>query len=166
MRSRGTAPSLLLALALAGAAGCTGEETYAPGAFVTTPMPGAAGAPGPYAPRAPDPGSVVVAFAQAQVGHPYCWGGTGPRCFDCSGLVMTAWRQVGVSLPRGADGFAGVVPEVPLDQVRPGDVVWWPGHVGLYVSNGWIIDAEGSRYGVVLRRPSPPRRAFRPLPAY
>ena len=157
MRSRTTARLLLLALALACVADCAGEQTFAPRAIVT---------PSPYVPRGPDPGSIVLAYAQAQVGHPYCWGGTGPRCFDCSGLVMMAWRQVGVSLPRSADAFPGAVPEVPLTQVRPGDVVWWPGHVGLYVDNGWIIDAEGSKYGVVERRPSPPRRAFRPLAAY
>ncbi len=157
MRSRGTVRSLLLAFALAGIASCAGEETFAPRAIVT---------PSPQRPRASDPGNVVLAYAQAQVGRPYCWGGTGPRCFDCSGLVMMAWRQVGVSLPRSADAFAGLVPEVPLTQVRPADVVWWPGHVGLYVDNGWIIDAEGAKYGVVERRPSAPRRAFRPLAAY
>ena len=108
-------------------------------------------------------GSAVVEFASAQVGHRYCWGGTGPSCFDCSGLVQRAWVSVGVRLPRTAGAMASALYEVPLDRVRPGDVLWWPGHVGIYAGHGWMVDAEDTRHGVVFRRPSrEPQRALRP----
>ena len=105
----------------------------------------------------------VVAWAASQVGHPYCWGGTGPRCFDCSGLAQRAWQQVGVQLPRSADDVARRLPSVPLDQVQPGDLLWWPGHVAIYAGNGWTVEALNAASGVVLRRAPRPRRAFRPI---
>ena len=107
-------------------------------------------------------GSTVVAFAAAQVGRPYCWGGTGPRCFDCSGLAQTAWRRAGVVLPRSADDIPRALPEVALTSVQPGDILWWPGHVGIYAGDGWSIEALNARSGVVRRKAPVPRRAFRP----
>jgi cell wall-associated NlpC family hydrolase len=105
----------------------------------------------------------AVIFAWQQVGKPYCWGGTGPGCFDCSGLVQSAWASVGVALPRTANAIASRLDEVPLQDVRSGDVLWWPGHVGLYAGYGWVIEALDARDGVV-RRPAKknPYRAFRP----
>jgi len=104
-----------------------------------------------------------VEFASEQVGRRYCWGGTGPYCFDCSGLVQRAWGSVGVHLPRTAGAMSSALDEVPLDHVRPGDVLWWPGHVGIYAGRGWMVDAEDTRHGVVLRRPTrEPHRALRP----
>jgi len=104
----------------------------------------------------------VVAFATAQVGKPYCWGGTGPSCFDCSGLAQTAWRRVGARIPRTTHDIADALPEVPVDEVRAGDILWWPGHVGIYAGNGWVVDALDSRHGVVRRPATDPYRAFRP----
>jgi cell wall-associated NlpC family hydrolase len=107
-------------------------------------------------------GWAVVEYGSVQVGRAYCWGGTGPQCFDCSGLVQRAWRSVGVRIPRTADRIASDLPEVPLSEVRAGDILWWPGHVGIYAGNGWMIDALDTAHGVV-RRPAPdPRRALRP----
>ncbi len=107
--------------------------------------------------------SAAVSFAAAQIGKRYCWGGTGPGCFDCSGLAQTAWRWAGVPVPRTSDRIALSLPEVPVEEVRPGDILWWPGHVGLYAGNGWMIDALDSRHGVVVRPAVDPYRAFRPL---
>ena len=104
----------------------------------------------------------VVAFATAQIGKPYCWGGTGPSCFDCSGLAQTAWRRVGARIPRTTHDIAESLPEVPVDEVRAGDILWWPGHVGIYAGNGWVVDARDSRHGVVRRPATDPYRAFRP----
>jgi cell wall-associated NlpC family hydrolase len=104
----------------------------------------------------------AVAFATSQIGKPYCWGGTGPRCFDCSGLAQTAWTRAGVRLPRTSEQIAESLREVPAADVRAGDILWWPGHVGLYVGNGWMVDALDSRHGVVRRPASDPYRAFRP----
>jgi peptidoglycan DL-endopeptidase CwlO len=104
----------------------------------------------------------VVQFASAQVGRPYCWGGTGPECFDCSGLVQRAWGMAGVRLPRTAGAMASALSEVPLEEVRAGDVLWWPGHVGIYAGHGWMVDALDTRHGVVRRAATDPPRALRP----
>lgn len=131
-------------------------------------------APSAWAPYAPAPASspppatshdartsAVIAFAEAQVGKRYCWGGTGPSCFDCSGLVQSAWRSGGVSLPRTSTAQGHVLPEVPPNQMRPGDILWWPTHVGLYIGNGEMIDAYHSGAGVVRRRAAMPARVLR-----
>jgi cell wall-associated NlpC family hydrolase len=104
----------------------------------------------------------VVAFAAAQLGHRYCWGGKGPDCFDCSGLVLRAWGSVGVPLPRTATAMGDVLADVPLGDVRAGDILWWPGHVGIYAGDGWAIEALDSRHGVVRRPAANPYRALRP----
>jgi cell wall-associated NlpC family hydrolase len=106
--------------------------------------------------------AAVVWYAAWQVGKQYCWGGSGPACFDCSGLVQQAWGSVGVHVPRTADEIARELPEVPIDAVRAGDILWWPGHVGIYAGNGWVIDALGAKWGVVRRPAKDPWRAFRP----
>ncbi len=117
--------------------------------------------------RSPEPPGTPQAwtamdFAWAQVGKRYCWGGTGPACFDCSGLVQRAWGAAGVRLPRTADAIASELPEVPLDRVQPGDILWWPGHVGLYAGGGWEVEALDRRHGVIRRPVARPHRAFRP----
>jgi len=107
-------------------------------------------------------GAAVARFAAAQVGKRYCWGGVGPTCFDCSGLVQRAWRSAGVPVPRTADRIASSLSEVPLSEVRTGDILWWPGHVGIYEGNGWMVDALDTPHGVVRRPAVDPRRALRP----
>lgn len=113
--------------------------------------------PPPY-----NPAATAIAFAEAQLGKRYCWGGTGPSCFDCSGLVQSAWRAAGARLPRTTDAQARALVSVPLSEVRPGDILWWShGHVGIYVGNGTIIDAYHSGSGVVRRRAPLPERVLR-----
>lgn len=112
-----------------------------------------------------DPSALAaIRFAEAQVGKRYCWGGTGPSCFDCSGLVQAAWRWAGVKLPRTSDAQGRALAEVPLEDARPGDILWWRGHVGLYVGGGEMIDAYHSRAGVVRRRATVPERVLRVTP--
>ena len=65
-------------------------------------------------------------------------------------------------VPRTADDIARELPEVRLDDVRAGDILWWPGHVGIYAGSGWVIDALGAKWGVVRRPAKDPHRAFRP----
>ncbi len=108
--------------------------------------------------------AAALGFAHAQVGKRYCWGGTGPDCFDCSGLVQAAWRQAGVKLPRTALAQGQALVDVPFEQMMPGDILWWPHHVGLYIGNGQMIDAYHSRAGVVRRRVTVPQRVLRVVP--
>jgi peptidoglycan DL-endopeptidase CwlO len=87
----------------------------------------------------------AVAFAYAQLGCPYVYGGTGP-CnlgYDCSGLVQAAWAAAGVAIPRDTYEQWAALPKVPLSDIEPGDLVYYndEGHVAMYVGDGYIIDA-------------------------
>lgn len=83
--------------------------------------------------------SGIVRTAQSKLGCPYKWGATGPYSFDCSGFTQYVYRKNGKSIPRtsGAQKSGGRV--IPISQARPGDIVWKPGHVGIYVGGGRVI---------------------------
>nr|WP_240394047.1 NlpC/P60 family protein [Corynebacterium lactis] len=93
--------------------------------------------------------SAAVDAAMAKLGAPYAWGAAGPSEFDCSGLMMWAYQQIGKSIPRTSQAqLAGGTP-VSRDQLQPGDIIgFYPGvtHVGMYIGNGQIIHA--SDYGI------------------
>lgn len=148
------APALGAVFILAGAS-CATPRSLERGELVARAQLG-------YEPPATAPGLLAIDFALGQVGKRYCWGGTGPSCFDCSGLAQAAWARAGVRLPRTADDMARALPEVAPQEVRAGDILWWPGHVGLYVGNGWVVEALDARHGVVMRPAATPHRALRP----
>lgn len=88
----------------------------------------------------------VIAYARAQLGKPYQWGGAGPASFDCSGLVMMAWAQAGIDFPHLAQDQYDLTAREPLSDLLPGDLVFFgtPSdvyHVGLYIGDGEMIDA-------------------------
>src|SRR3569833_1773777 len=86
----------------------------------------------------------AVKFAYRQVGKPYQWGGAGPRTYDCSGLVMAAWRKGGLRLPHRADlQHHTIRRKVGLKHLRPGDLVFFSGdhHVGIYVGRRHFLHA-------------------------
>lgn len=100
--------------------------------------------------------ATVLAFARAQLGVPYVWGGDGPADgggFDCSGLSQAAYRAAGIAIPRTAQAQYDFGPRVPPGQaLQPGDLVFFGpeeeagewmavGHVGIYIGNGEMIDA-------------------------
>ncbi len=96
--------------------------------------------------------SGIVGAAMAQLGKPYGWGSTGPDAFDCSGLMVYAYAQNGISIPRTSQAqLAGGTP-VPLDQLQPGDIIgYYPGvtHVGMYIGDGMVV--HSSDYGIPIQ---------------
>jgi len=87
----------------------------------------------------------AIAYAYAQVGCPYVYGGTGPCAdgFDCSGLTMMSWAAAGVSIPRTSYEQWDDLPHVSLNDVQPGDILVFfdAGHVALYVGDNKFIQA-------------------------
>ena len=94
---------------------------------------------------APPPGKYggVVGIAMQYLGTPYVYGGASPGGFDCSGLVMYVFAQVGVSLPHNAAAQYGYGMPVSQDQLQAGDLVFFNGlgHVGIYIGGGQFIHA-------------------------
>jgi peptidoglycan DL-endopeptidase CwlO len=94
--------------------------------------------------------ATAIAYAEQQLGKPYQWGGTGPDAFDCSGLVMMAYRAAGIDIARTSQAQWATEQRVPASEVEPGDLVFFvgadgtptsPGHVGLVIGNGKMIEA-------------------------
>jgi cell wall-associated NlpC family hydrolase len=85
----------------------------------------------------------VVGIAMQYLGVPYVWGGASPSGFDCSGLIMYAYAQIGVSLPHHAASQYAMGVAVSRDALQPGDLVFFNGlgHAGIYIGGGQFIHA-------------------------
>jgi peptidoglycan DL-endopeptidase CwlO len=101
--------------------------------------------------------AMAISFAEAQIGKPYLFGGTGPDAFDCSGLVMMAYRAAGVDIPRTSQQQWTWGPQVPAGQAEPGDLVFFagadgtptaPGHVGLVIGHDEMIEAYATGFPI------------------
>jgi cell wall-associated NlpC family hydrolase len=89
-------------------------------------------------------GVQALRAALSRVGDPYVWGAAGPSAFDCSGLVMWAYAQVGISLMHFTGDQWNEGEHISRDQLEPGDLVFFfsdISHVGMYVGNGLMVDA-------------------------
>jgi cell wall-associated NlpC family hydrolase len=110
--------------------------------------------------------NTVLAVARKQLGKPYRYGSVGPSSFDCSGFTRFVYAAAGVHLPHNSSAQYASTQHVSLDKLKPGDLVFFPHHVGLYIGHGQMIHApetgdhvriaplQGGLYG-----------AGRPLPA-
>lgn len=82
----------------------------------------------------------IIAAAYSQLGVPYVWGGTTPGVgLDCSGLTQYCYRQAGIMIPRNSEDQAAFGRKVPVSQATPGDILWRPGHVGIYIGEDRYI---------------------------
>ncbi len=98
-------------------------------------------------------GSTAAAYAAAQSGKPYVFGAAGPDAFDCSGLTMAAWLQVGVALPHAVSGQWAATSRVDSGSLIPGDLVFFYSdlhHVGMYIGNGMFVHAANPTDGVLV----------------
>ena len=110
--------------------------------------------------------ATAISFAEQQLGKPYLWGGTGPDAFDCSGLVMMAYRAAGINIARTSQDQWATEQQVPASQVQPGDLVFFagsdgtptsPGHVGLVIGNGKMIEAYATGFPIRVGQLRQPR---------
>lgn len=88
----------------------------------------------------------AVCYALKQIGDPYCWGGDGPGCFDCSGLVVAGYYSTGVSLPHYSGALRDRSRWVPRSEAWMGDIAYEPGHVALVLGKTadgkvWVVEA-------------------------
>lgn len=85
----------------------------------------------------------AIDFATAQLGKPYIYGGTGPKGYDCSGLVMKSFAAAGVSLPRVVGPQYAASRKISMSELQPGDIVFYGdmSHNGIYIGNGKVIHA-------------------------
>jgi cell wall-associated NlpC family hydrolase len=95
--------------------------------------------------------AVAVHFAMAQVGKPYVYGASGPGAYDCSGLTMASWGAAGVGLSHSSSAQFGEGTHISPSQLQPGDLVFYYhpiSHVGMYIGNGMIVNAENPSAGI------------------
>lgn len=91
----------------------------------------------------------VVDFACKFIGNPYVWGGTSlTNGADCSGFVQSVYAHFGVTLPRTSASQRAAGEGVPYEEVLPGDIICYDGHVGIYIGNGEIVNARNPETGI------------------
>lgn len=103
-------------------------------------------------PRGTSIALVAVQAALSRIGDPYVWGATGPSSFDCSGLMVWAYKQAGKTLPRSSEAQMASGRAVDRNDLQPGDlIIYYPDahHVGMYVGDGYVIHA--STFGVPVK---------------
>ena len=101
-------------------------------------------------------GQTVASFAQRFVGNPYVWGGTSlTKGADCSGFVLSVFRNYGISLPHSSRAQANCGTKISLSELKPGDLVFYGNrsginHVAIYVGGGQVVHASNPRVGITI----------------
>jgi cell wall-associated NlpC family hydrolase len=122
----------------------------------------------PYKPQQPK--NDVVALSKVYLGVPYRYGGSTPAGFDCSGYIMFLFHQCGKDLPRTADKQANVGIPVPINNLQPGDLLFFAApnesditHTGLYIGSQRFIHASATAKKVIISSLDEPywQKAFR-----
>lgn len=94
-------------------------------------------------------GQEIANFACQYIGCPYVAGGTSlTNGADCSGFVMAVYKSFGYSLPRSSYAQSGAGRGVSYSEAQPGDIIYYGGHVGIYIGNGQIVHASTERSGI------------------
>ena len=94
-------------------------------------------------------GQEIARFACQFIGNPYVAGGTSlTNGADCSGFVLAVYKNFGYSLPRSSYAQSGAGTAVSYAEAQPGDIIYYGGHVGIYIGNGQIVHASTERTGI------------------
>ncbi|MDE6320240.1 MAG: C40 family peptidase, partial [Lachnospiraceae bacterium] len=94
-------------------------------------------------------GQQIADYACRFIGNPYVAGGTSlTNGADCSGFVMSVFKNFGISLPRSSYSQSTVGRAVSYSEAKPGDIIYYGGHVGIYIGNGQIVHASTQRTGI------------------
>ncbi len=94
-------------------------------------------------------GQEIAKFACKYIGYPYVAGGTSlTNGADCSGFVLAVFKNFGYSLPRSSYAQSGAGKGVSYSEAQPGDIIYYGGHVGIYIGNGQIVHASTERSGI------------------
>jgi cell wall-associated NlpC family hydrolase len=98
-------------------------------------------------------GAIALRHALTRLGYPYVWAAAGPDAFDCSGLVVWAFAQEGISLPHVTGSLWNLGVHVPESDLQPGDLVFFFGedHVGIYIGDGLMVDAPAAGQDVMVQ---------------
>lgn len=119
------------------------------GSSTQSPASSGGGSTRTYNPPSGGNGAAVAQYALQFVGNPYVWGGTSlTNGADCSGFVLSVYKQFGVSLPHSSYSQANYGYSVPASQMQAGDVVCYGGHVGIAIDNQNIVHASNARDGI------------------
>lgn len=94
----------------------------------------------------------IFSTAKRGIGVRYVFGGSSPSGWDCSGFTSWVYRQHGIHLPHSAGAQARMGKRVSRSEARPGDLAYYPGHVGIYAGNGMILDAGNSAKDTSIRK--------------
>lgn len=105
--------------------------------------------------------NTIISTAYSKIGCGYVYGASGPSNYDCSGLVQACYAAAGIYVPHSSGSLAGYCNK-PASQAEPGDIVWTPGHVGIYIGGGTTIEAMNPSVGVTYGRLSSFQRAGSP----
>lgn len=94
-------------------------------------------------------GRAVADYGLQFVGNKYVYGGTSlTNGTDCSGFTQSVYKHFGISIPRTSSAQASAGRAVAYDDMQPGDLVCYAGHVGLYIGNGQIVHASSAKTGI------------------
>lgn len=105
--------------------------------------------------------NTIISTAYSKIGCGYVYGASGPSNYDCSGLVQACYAAAGIYVPHSSASLAGYCNK-PASQAEPGDIVWTPGHVGIYIGGGTTIEAMSPSVGVTYGSLSSFQRAGSP----
>ncbi|MDK8238028.1 C40 family peptidase [Actinomyces urogenitalis] len=88
-------------------------------------------------------GQGLIDYGMQFLGIPYVWGASSPTAFDCSGFVSYVYASIGVSIPHQSSAIRNMAGAsvVSASEAQAGDIMWWPGHVGLYAGDGMVLES-------------------------